>query len=261
VIGWPSDIASWTAEQLENHYRTFYAPNNRTVVFVGDVTAEEIFDLADEYFAPIPAQAPPPPVRTVEPEQLGERRLVVEAAAQTPLLQLAFHGARAAEPQALEMNLLLNVLAGGNSSRLHRLFVEDQGTVLSVGAYQAEGFDPGLVVFYLTLPPGGDPDQVADALLEQLQLAGSEGVSDAELEKARNIMIADYWRELATINGKAGALGNFEVFHGSYERLFDVPANVASVSADDLRDIAARVFRRNNMTVGVLRAPAPEDAP
>ena len=69
VLGWPSDIESWTEEDLTSYYRTYYAPNNRTVIFTGDVTPEEIFALADAYFAPIPAQQPPPPIRTVEPEQ------------------------------------------------------------------------------------------------------------------------------------------------------------------------------------------------
>lgn len=256
VIGWPSDIASWTEAQLRNHYRTFYAPNNRTLVFAGDVTAEEIFKLADDYFAPLPAQPPPPAVTTVEPEQLGARHLVVEAAAQTPLLQVAFHGGAAADPETLRMGLLLHILAGGDASRLHRLFVETQGRALSVGAYQDEGFDPGLVLFYLTLPPDGDPDAVAGALLEQLQLVADDGVSEAELAKARNITVADYWRGLATIDGKASALGQFEVFYGSYERLFDLPANVESVTVEELRDVAATVFRRNNMTVGVLQAAA-----
>ncbi|MDH3532049.1 MAG: insulinase family protein [Gammaproteobacteria bacterium] len=259
VIGWPSDIASWTEAQLINHYRTFYAPNNRTLVFVGDVMPKEIFALADDYFAPIPAQTLPAAVKTVEPDQLGERRLVVEAAAQTPLLQVAFHGASARDPDTQRLELLLHLLAGGDSSRLHRLFVEQLAIALSVGAYQDESLDPGLVVFYLTLPPDGDPDLVASALLEQLQLVASEGVSDAELAKAQNIALADYWRELATIDGKAAALGQFDVLHGSYERLFDVPDSVGSITVEDLRDVAASVFRRNNMTVGVLRAPARED--
>ncbi|MGI9342871.1 MAG: M16 family metallopeptidase [Gammaproteobacteria bacterium] len=259
VIGWPSDIESWTLEDLENYYRTYYAPNNRTLVITGDVTPGEVFKLADKYFAPIPAQDPPPPVRTVEPEQLGERRLVVEAPAQTPLLHIAFHTGSASDPDAVPMQLLLNVLAGGDSSRLHRVLVEDEGLAISVGAYQDEGFDPGLVYFYLTLPPGGDPAAAERRALEELRRVASDGVSDAELKKARNILLADFWRGLATINGKAAALGQFEVFHGSYEKLFDLPATVEAVTAEDLGRVAGHVFRENNMTVGVLRPPAVEN--
>ena len=259
VIGWPSDIESWTLEDLENYYRTYYAPNNRTLVITGDVTPGEVFELADEYFASIPAQAPPPPVRTVEPEQLGERRLLVEAPAQTPLLHIAFHAGSASDPDAVPMELLLNVLAGGDSSRLHRILVEDERLAIAVGAYQDEGFDPGLVYLYLTLPSAGDPAAAERRTLEELRRIATDGVSDAELAKARNIVLADYWRELATINGKAAALGQYAVFHGSYEKLFDLPATLEAVTAEDLVRVAGKVFRENNMTVGVLRSPAGEN--
>jgi len=258
VIGWPSDIEAWTEEDLINYYRTYYAPNNRTVVVSGDVTAGEIFELAEEHFAPTPPQAPPPPIRTVEPEQQGTRRIVVEAPAQTPLLHMAFHAGSATAPETLPMSLLLNILTAGDSSRLHRLLVEDEGLALSVGGYQDEGFDPGLAYFYFTLPPGGDPGAVEQRVLGELQRIAEEGVSDAELAKARNIMLADYWRGLATIDGKAEALGQFEVFHGDYERLFGLPDELAAVGADSLRDVATKVFRSSNMTVGVLQEATPE---
>jgi zinc protease len=258
VIGWPSDIESWTQEDLVNYYRTYYAPNNRTVVVTGDVTTEEVFALAEEHFAPTPAQEPPPAIRTVEPEQLGPRHLVVEAPAQTPILHLAFHAANAAAPETLSMTLLLNILVGGESSRLHQLFVEEEGLAISVGGYQDEGFDPGLAYFYLTLPPGGDPAELERRMLDELVRVANEGVTEAELSKARNIVLADFWRELATIDGKASALGNYDVFHGNYEKFFRLPVEMEAVTTEDLRAVAAKVFRINNMTVGVLRAPAAE---
>ena len=259
VIGWPSDIEAWTEEDLARYYQTYYAPNNRTIVITGDVTTGEIFALAEKHFAPIPAQDPPPAIRTVEPEQLGERRIVVEASAQTPLLHMAFHAGSASSAETLPMRLLLNILAGGESARLHRSLVEDEDLVLSVDTYQDEGFDPGLVFFFLTLPPGGDPDVVEARMLEELRRVAEDGVSEAELAKARNIILADFWRGLSTINGKAAAIGQYEVFHGNYESLFNLPDALAAVTADDLRNAAAEVFRRKNMTVGVLQEPGAEE--
>ncbi|MEE8425766.1 MAG: pitrilysin family protein [Woeseiaceae bacterium] len=253
VLGWPSDIESWDENDLTNYYRTYYAPNNRTVVFTGDVTPGEIFELADEHFAPIPAQAPPSAVRTIEPEQHGMRRIVVESDTQTPLLHIVFHAGNATDPDTPALNLLLNILVGGESSRLHRMLVEDEGVAISVGGFQDEGFDPGLVYFYLTLPTGGDPDRVEQRVIEELRRVAVDGVTDAELAKARNIVIADFWRELATIDGKAGALGRYEVFLGDFERLFSVPDDVAKITAASLRDVAARFFRVENMTIGVLQ--------
>ena len=253
IIGWPSDIAAWTAQDLVDYFRTYYAPNNSTMIFTGDVTPEEIFRLAEEHFAKIQAQTPPPAVRTVEPEQAGTRRIVIEADARAPLLHLAFHAGRAADPDTLPMGLLLEILVGDESSRLHRLLVEERQLAISIHGWQDEGFDPGLVYFYATLPPGGDPTAVEQAVLEEFRRIVAEGVTEAELGKARNIALADFWRGLATIDGKAQGLGNFDVFQGSYEKLFDLPARVEAVTADHLRAAAARVLRAENMTVGVLR--------
>jgi len=258
VIGWPSDIESWTQEDLEAFYRRFYAPNNITMVVVGDVTPDEVFDLAEEYFEDIDSQEPPPPVRTVEPEQQGERRVVIETDAQMPMLHVAFHAFAAADPETLAMTLLLNILVDSDSSRLHRLFVEEEQLAVAVGGLQFDGFDPGLVYFYLVLPPDSDLAIVEARLFGELQRVADEGITEDELAKARNIMLADFWREVSTINGKAGALGHAAVFQGAYERLFDLPQEIEAVTTDDLRAVAAIVLRRNNATIGVLRAPVAE---
>ena len=258
VIGWPSDIESWTQEDLEAFYRTYYAPNNITMVVVGDVTPEEIFELAEDYLEDIPAQDPPEPVRTVEPEQQGERRVVVETPAQTPMLHVAFHAGRAADPETLAMGLLLSILVDGDSSRLHRLFVEEEQLAIAVGGLQFEGFDPGLVYFYATLPPGGDIALLEQRLFEELARIAADGVDESELTKARNIALADFWRGMATINGKAAALGEAAVFHGSYERAFELAQQIEAVSGDDLKAAAADVFRRSNATIGALYGAAAE---
>ncbi len=261
VIGWPSDIEAWTQADLETFFRVYYAANNFTMVFAGDVTPDEIYTLADDYFSGLDAEDPPAPVRTVEPEQLGTRRFVIEKPAQTPLLHIAFHTGSATDPGTLPMALLLNVLVGGDSSRLHRLLVEDLAVAIAVGGFQSEGFDPGLVYFFLTLPPGGDPAAVEARVMQALAGVAENGISDAELAKARNIVLADFWREIATIDGKARALGEFEVFHGSYERLFDLPADIEDIDNERIRAVAAEVFRPANATIGVLRPPPAEPGP
>lgn len=259
VIGWPSDIENWTQQDLESYFRTYYAPNNLTMVFTGDVKPDEIFALAEDYFGPLREQDPPAQITTVEPEQSGARRLLVKADAPTPLLHMTFHAGSATDPETLPLSVLLNILVGGNSSRLHQQLVENEQIALQVGGFQMEGFDPGLVYFYLTLPPLADIDAVEARLLEVLEQIANEGITDAELQKARNIMIADYWRGLSTINGKAAALGRAEVFHGDYQRAFSLPDELAAVTAAEIQQVAANVFNQDRMTVGVLVSPEKED--
>ena len=171
---------------------------------------------------------------------------------------MAFHAGSATDPEALPLNVLLSVLVGGSSSRLHRRLVEDEQIALSVGGFQMEGFDPGLVYFYLTLPPDADTDIVETRLLEELGRVASEGITEAELQKARNIMIADHWRELSTISSKAAALGRAEVFHGDYQLAFSLPDELAAVTATQIQQLASDVFNKDSMTVGVLRSPEQE---
>jgi zinc protease len=136
---------------------------------------------------------------------------------------------------------------------LHRLLVEDVELALSVDGCQEEGLDPGLIYLYLTLPPDGDPAVVEQRIVEELQRVVDDGVTDAELENARLIASANLQHVLSTGAGRANALGNHEALQGDYESLFTVQDALAAVTAAELRDSAAKVFRTENMTVGVLR--------
>jgi zinc protease len=259
TVGWPADIQGWTIEDLQTFFKTNYAPNNCTLVLVGDVSAEEAFALAKKYLEPIPRQAPPPKVRTTEPEQLGERRVYVERNAQTPLLYAAYKSPAANDPQGPAINLLMSILAGGDSSRLHRLLVEEKKIAIAVGATFQEGFDPGLSWLQLTLPEGANPADVEKVLDGALAQVVAQGVTAAELTRAKNQYASSFWKQIATINGKAELLGSFEVYEGDYKKLFDSPAVYEKVTLADVQKAAALVFQKNHRTVGILQS-APEAA-
>lgn len=257
TIGWPSDIQSWSMDDLQQFFKTYYAPNNCTVVLAGDVDPDEVFRLAREYFEPIPEQEPPPPIRTVEPEQQGERRIVVRADAQTPLVQIAYHGFAADDPRMPALELLMRILTEGDSSRLHRALVEEQKVAIAVDGYWQEGFDPGLAWFFLALPGEAQPPYVEHAFTAALEEVARDGITPAELSKAKSLVSADFWRGLATIDGRARALGTYAVLHGDHRKLFAAPESYDAVTAEDVRAVAAQVLRRENRTVGTLE---PEDA-
>ena len=166
TIGWPSDIQSWSIDDLKSFFATNYAPNNCTLILVGDVEPKSAIALARQYFEPIPAHAPPEPIRTKEPPQEGERRVNVEADAQTPLLQFAYHALSGADPRQPALELLTRILTDGDASRLHRVLVEEQKLAISADSYIDRGFDPGLAWFILTLPAGGDTTK-AEAVFDQ----------------------------------------------------------------------------------------------
>jgi zinc protease len=255
TIGWPADIQGWKIEDLQSFFKTYYAPNNCTLILVGDVGAEEAFALAKKYLEPIPRQAPPPPVRTTEPEQLGEKRVHVERDAQTPLLMHAYKSPAANDPRGPAINLLMTILVDGNSSRLHRLLVEEKKLAIEVGGQFQEGFDPQLTWLTLTLPEGADLAAVEKTLDAALDEVVAKGVTDAELARAKNQFAASFWKQMATINGKASLLGQFEVFEGDHQKLFDAPALYEKVTREEVRDAAALVLQKKRRTVGTLTSP------
>ncbi|MCP5115758.1 MAG: insulinase family protein, partial [bacterium] len=106
IIGWASDIEAWSMDDLKRHYRMGYAPNNCTMVVTGDVAAAGVLRLAKEHFAEIPRQEPPPPVRTTEPEQKGERRVVVRKRAQLPMILVSFHTPENRHPDHYALEVL-----------------------------------------------------------------------------------------------------------------------------------------------------------
>ena len=260
TIGWPSDIQSWTMDDLQSFFTTYYAPNNCTLVFAGDVDPDEVFQLAREHFGSIAAQAPPAPIRTVEPRQEGERRVVVHADAQTPLLQFAYHSLSAADPEMPALELLMRILTEGDSSRLHRTLVEQEQLAIAADGYWQEGFDPGLAWFFLALPAGADTDEAEAAFTAALAAVTTDGVTAAELLKAKSLVSADFWRGLSTINGRARALGMYAVLHGDHRKLFSAPETYDAVTAEQVRAVAARVLATTNRTVGVLVPSVPAGA-
>src|SRR5690606_16876714 len=188
----------------------------------------------------------------------GERRLVVERAdAQSPIVAYAFHsGIAAGGKDQPTLELLTTILAQGNSSRLHQRLVEREQAAVQAGAFAESGFDPGLLWVYAMLPPGGDMARVETLLDDELAKVAREGVTTNELEKARNLKASAFWRGMATINGKARALGTYEVFHGDYRKLFDAPAAYEAVTAADVQALASKILRVQNRTTGLLKPVA-----
>ena len=259
TIGWPSDIEGWKLDDLKRFFKTYYAPNNAVLVIAGDVEPAQVFALADTYLASLPKQPEPTPIITVEPEQQGERRIVVERAdAQSPIVAYAFHsGMGAGHKQFPTLELLTTILAQGQSSRLHQRLVEREQAAVQAGAVSDAGFDPGLLWVYAMLPPSSDVSgamaRVERLLDDELAKLSRDGVTTAELDKARNLKTSAFWRGMATINGKARALGTFEVFNGDYRKLFDAPAVYDAVTAADVQALARKILRIQNRTTGLLK--------
>jgi zinc protease len=252
VVGWMSDIEHWTMEDLKHHFEMGYAPNNATMVVVGDVIPEEIFQLCEKYIEPIPQHSPPPPVVTTEPEQMGERRIVVRKQAELPVLMLAYHVPQSNSPDFYALNILRSILVQGESSRMYQRLVDQDQIALSVGMFRQPAFDPTLAIFSVQPKQGVDPAKCETAIYEELEKVKKTPISDQELEKAKNQRLVEFYQQMRTINGRANTIGTYEVFFGDYSKLFDAAKNYGDVTKEDVQRVAQKYFGANNRTVATL---------
>ncbi|MBP6520165.1 MULTISPECIES: M16 family metallopeptidase [unclassified Shewanella] len=254
VIGHESDIAAWSLEDLVQYHKTYYAPNNAVVVIAGDVKLAQVKALADKYFAPIPAQTPPKAIRTVEPEQKGERRTFVQkASVSTPNVMLAYHIPAATHADFYALDLLSSILSQGNSSRLYQLLVDKQ-VALEAQTYMPMSVDPNLFYVMGVATPEVKASTLEHALIEQIDAIAAQGITQQELDKVKNIKLMDFYRSMETINGKANTIGTYEMYFGSYDKLFNAPEAYNKVTPADIQRVAQTYLRKSNRTVAVLAA-------
>jgi zinc protease len=258
VIGWMSDIEHWTMADLKHHFEMGYSPNNATMVVVGDVSAEEIFQMCERYIEPIPTHAPPPPVTTAEPPQLGERRLIVQKPAQLPLLMIAYHVPQTNNPDFYALNILRTVMFQGESSRMYQRLVDKDQLALDVSASVEPAFDPTIVEIAAQPRQGVDAQACEKAIYEELEKTKNAEISETELEKAKNIRLVEFYHQMRTINGRANTIGTYEVFFGDYNKLFDAAKNYSAVTKADVQRVAKTYFGANDRTVAILIPEAAE---
>jgi len=252
VIGWMSDILNWKRDEVIAYYRTFYAPSNAVMVVVGDFAPGRLAELLCKYYGAIPKGPTPPPVTTVEPPQLGPRRVVLRKEAQLPSFQIAYHAPAASDPDSPALNLLETVLLRGESSRLYRrLIAEEQLAVEVEGGFQ-ETIDPYLFSIYVKPKGTADLDRIERVIEEELARIAKDGVSPEELQKAKNAWLTRFYRSLQTISGKANLLGQAELVMGGWEKLFGEPGRAAAVTAEAVRLSCAKYLTPDQKTVGVL---------
>lgn len=254
VIGYESDIKSWTQADLERYFKTYYAPNNCTVVITGDVKFEAVKALAERYWQNIPPNAPPPALRTVEPPQQGLKRVTVIDDVAAPTVQIAHHVPRASDPDYYALDMLSSVLSAGNSSRLIKTLVFERELATETWAYMPTSFDPDLFYISATATEGTTPEALEAAMIAEIDRIIRDGVSEAELQKIKNQKLMEFYHKVETIDGKANNLGTYELFFGDYKRLYEAPGNYAKVSAADIQRVARQYFTETNRTIGHLIA-------
>jgi predicted Zn-dependent peptidase len=265
TIGYPSDIRYYTREMAEEHYRKYYKPNNAIIVLAGDFDPKEAMDGIKRYFAPIPRGLDFPPVITEEPQQVGEKRMVVRKNDAKPRLDVLFHTPGFPHDDLYALDIVEGVLSG-KSGRLYKKLVKDLKIAISAGG--GNEVDKYTSTFSINVDLDEDPklDKVEKAVWDVLYELGQKPISDRELARAKNQVAARTVRSLQDMGQLATELAYWEM-RRSWEDINRFPDNVQKVSAAQVQAVCKKYFYRKNSTTGVIipddesKAPAAKPMP
>jgi zinc protease len=239
VIGWMDDIERITRDDCLEFFRTYYAPGNAAIYAVGDLDPDATLQLLERHYRDIPAGPPPGPVAQGEPPQRGERRAVVRYPSQAGALLVGWRGPAARSADSAALDVLQTALAVGESSRLRRRLVEEEEIAVSVHVSWGWRIDPGVFLVFAELAPGARSDKAERILGQEVERVADQGVSSAELRRAKRLLRSSVLHELATHNGVAHALGQAEALLGDWREAGRSLELYAAVSPKDVRRVAA----------------------
>ncbi len=257
VVGWMSDLERITREDAVLYYKKFYAPSNAILVIVGDFDTKGALALVHRYYDDIPAGTPPEPIRTVEPEQKGERRGELHKAAELPAVLIGYHIPDVKSKDIYALDVLQYVLSEGESSRLYRKLVRDLGLAVYANANASWNLAPALFTFDVKVKPGATTAACEEAVYAVLGDLEQNGITAAELEKAKNQIMANFYRSMETVNGKARKIGTYEIYFGDFNEIPKVQSRYQAVTIDDVKRVAQAYFASTNRNVITL---VPEQA-
>jgi zinc protease len=261
VIGDLADLETMQRDDLYQHYRTYYTPNNAVLAMAGDFDAVQMLERIRQYYESIPAGQPAPHPTRPEPPQSGERRVTVEGPGDTTYLLLAYHAPAAAEADFLPLLAMDSLLSGpGNlnlfgegisnkTSRLYRALVEGELAVSVYGGAQAT-IDPYLYQLTAIVHPEKEASQVIEAIDREIENLQENPPSESELARAVKQARALFAYGSERITNQAFWLGFAEMF-ATYDWYTSFLERLSTVTPSDVQRVAQTYLRPQNRVIGV----------
>lgn len=262
VIGWRSDVESITARELRGFYETYYTPSNATLAIAGNISFDEARRMVREKFGDIEDRGRPPEPRTREPEQEGERRVVLRLPGKVRYVYIAYH-APSIDDEDFSRLLVLDAVLGGaksfnpmsgisfvRSSLLYERLVRS-GYASSVGTSLQPSIDPFLYVIKLTVRSGVEASEAERRALDVIGEISSKGVGEEFVERAKMQIVAQMAYSVENVTGQ-GLMYGFMDRVSSIDRLRTLTEEVKAVTGEDLRGFAGSFMSEEGRTVGVF---------
>jgi zinc protease len=258
TIGWMEDIRALALPEIRACSRTWYAPNNATIVCVGDFEDSELRELIAQHYGHIAPAQLPAVAESVEPEQTRERVVRAPKPIATDRLLIGYKAPGQDDPDWAVLEIISTLLAGCPSARLHRKLVIDLEAASSVDAQLTPFRDPSLLRLSVTAARGHEAGEIIHAIDGELVAMIERPPSAAEVEKAKALAETDFWSTLVDVDGKAEALGHYETALGDFRRLGIAAERLAAVTAEDVARVARAYLLPARRTI-VIAEPEPDD--
>ena len=257
IIGWMDDLQNMTVEDAQEWYDHWYAPNNATLVVVGDVKPDEVFQLAKQHFSPIEPKYVPPLKPQREFKQQGTRRIVLKEPAQLPYIILGFKvpvlNTAEEEWEAYALEMLAYVLDGSSSSRLTKNLIRGQQIAASTGAgYDIYSRMQDQFIFDGTPAQGHTIEELEKALMAEIFKIQKRLVSQEELDRIRQQVIANKIYEQDSVFYQAMKLGTLATVGLDWRQLDKYVEKFSAVTPEQIQQVAKKYLVADNMTVGIL---------
>jgi len=258
VIGYASDIQSYTMTDAKKFYEAQYVPANMVTAIVGDVKPETMIPILEKYFGRIPAASVPPPIRTVEPPSIAEKIVILQDPSQ-PLYVEGYHKPPVTHPDQPVYDAIDDILTNGRTSRLYRSLIRDKRIAVSVGAYGEYPGDkyPHVWMAYAVPGRGVSNQTVQQALREEFDRLKTQDVSDDELARFRTRAKAGLVRALDNNLGLAMHMTDYQMLFGDWRELFRSIEKLDQVTKADIRRVANTMFQSTNRIVGMIETVPP----
>jgi len=251
IIGWLGDVERATAEEQQAYYQRNYQPNNAILSIAGDFDTDRVLDEIARQFGNIPSGTRSELVSINEPVQKGEKRILVRWRSRVPRIAIAYHAPAIAAPDSYALQLLGIILTEGKSSRLYQRLVERDQTVTFVSADYGESKDPTL--FHIRAEGRGQhtAEEIEASIYDELRRIISDGVSEAELERAKHQIQAHFVLSRERTADQAMLFGQIESLCGlSYIETYI--RRITAITPAEVSAVCATVLGADNRTVGYL---------
>jgi predicted Zn-dependent peptidase len=258
VIGSMEDLNAATVEDVAQFFKTYYAPNNAVLTLVGDFNSKDAISRIKKNFEKIPRQLNPPAVDMTEPEQKAERRATVDdGLARAIRLDLAFKAIAGNTTDFYALQVLSNVLQGGQSSRLYQKLVKEKEQLTGVFGFMDEKRGPGAFYVQATLKPGVKVGDVEAGIYQEIERLKKEPIADWELQKAKNSTRRAFINNLQNSLSRAINLSQYAVYYNDPGLINTRLDKVNAVTKEDVQRVANQYLRDTNRTV-VITMPKPK---